>query len=337
MRCAPSHTQQVSGGVLEALLFNIEIIGASSLTPRQMLTSRPTLVGRAPECDIVLSDPSISRRHANLWVDDTTPRLQDLDSRNGTFLDGERVTGEVDVSPGQVIRLGHHDAVRIQRAPITLRPAPPMLVLESLSSGLRIPVTPEPLRIGSSPEAHLRIEGHPAEVAVLIRQGPDEVWLGMDDDLEELALEEPFTVAGERYVVRKLPASPEVTIADDATGYDYRLDASLDEPGGPIARLRSPSSGARCEVTAENRAVLLYVLARRWATDAAAGIWHPDRGWIDDDEVATGVWGKQGASRPLKVLVCRVRQELREAGFDPWFIEKRRGAIRVAVAEAKVV
>jgi len=320
----------------EAPLFHIEIIGASSLTPRRILTARPTLIGRAPECDIVLSDPSISRHHANLWVDDTTPRIQDLDSRNGTFLDGERVVGVTGVSPGQVIRLGHHDAVRIQRSPNTLRPAPPLLFLESLASGLRIPVTSEPLRIGAAPESHLRLADGPEELAVIIRQGHDEVWIGQDHELEELPIEQPFELAGDPYIIRRQAPSAHVTLADEATGYDYHLTASLDEPGGPIARLHSPSKGLICEITAENRAILLYVLARRWARDAAEGVWQSDRGWISDEEVATGVWGRQGAARPIKVLVFRVRQELREAGFDPWFIEKRRGAIRAAVAAADI-
>lgn len=317
-------------------LFHLEIIGASSLAPQRILTARPTLIGRAPECDIVLSDPSISRRHANLWIDGTSPMVQDLDSRNGTFVGDVRVSGVLGVAPGQTIRLGHTLELRVQRAPVTLKPAPPLLFLESASTGLRVPITAEPLRIGSSPSAHLHLGEGPAELAVVIRQGADEVWLGIHDDLEEITIEEPFDLAGERFIVRRLPPSPHVTLADEATGNDYVIRASLDEPGGPVARVRSPALGSTCEVRAENRAVLLYVLARRWADDAAAGVWHADRGWIDDEEVATGVWGRQGAARSLKVIVCRVRQELRVAGFDPWCIEKRRGAIRICVAHAQV-
>ena len=317
-------------------MFTVEVLGASSLAPRKILTARPLLVGRAPECDIVLSDPSISRHHANLLVDGTQPRVQDLDSRNGTFVDGERVVGQADVAPGQVIRLGTRDALRIQRAPVTLRPAPPMIALDNVATGLRVLLGAEPLRVGAGAHCTIRLSDGPDELAVLARRGPDEVWLGIDDDMEEVPLDQPFELAGERYVLRVLPSTPHATLADEATGNDYLLEATLDGPTGAVASVRSKARGIAVEITAENRATLLYVLAKRWRDDADGDCHHDERGWLDDETVATSVWGRAGAARPLKVLVCRVRQDLREAGLDPWCIEKRRGQIRAAVAGARI-
>lgn len=65
-----------------------------------------TLVGRLPTSDLVLADPSVSRHHASLSVVDAECRLQDANSRFGTFINGERVTGEVAVPPGARIKLG---------------------------------------------------------------------------------------------------------------------------------------------------------------------------------------------------------------------------------------
>src|SRR6187399_1843156 len=65
-----------------------------------------TLAGRLPTCDLVLTDPSVSRHHASFKVIDADCRLQDAGSRFGTFLDGERVLQEVSVPPGATIRLG---------------------------------------------------------------------------------------------------------------------------------------------------------------------------------------------------------------------------------------
>ena len=42
------------------------------------------------------------------------------------------------------------------------------------------------------------------------------------------------------------------------------------------------------------------------------------------------------SSRPIKVLLCRLRGELKESGFDPWFFEKRRGALRIRVLDAEI-
>jgi DNA-binding NtrC family response regulator len=46
------------------------------------------IVGRAPECDVVLDDPSVSRRHAVLEVGEVLS-VEDLDSANGTWLHAE--------------------------------------------------------------------------------------------------------------------------------------------------------------------------------------------------------------------------------------------------------
>jgi Protein of unknown function (DUF3662)/FHA domain len=54
------------------------------------LTHRHTVLGRGADADLRLDDPSVSRRHAEIVLSDP-PRVNDLGSTNGTFLDGERV------------------------------------------------------------------------------------------------------------------------------------------------------------------------------------------------------------------------------------------------------
>lgn len=46
------------------------------------------LVGRAPECDIVIDDDSVSRKHATIDVQGDVVEVRDLDSRNGTMVNG---------------------------------------------------------------------------------------------------------------------------------------------------------------------------------------------------------------------------------------------------------
>src|SRR4051812_48894373 len=64
-------------------------------------------IGRAPENDVVLADPNVSRQHLVIW---TTPRgafLRDLGSQNGTFLDGRKVgSGPEGVPVGAMVRIG---------------------------------------------------------------------------------------------------------------------------------------------------------------------------------------------------------------------------------------
>jgi DNA-binding winged helix-turn-helix (wHTH) protein len=65
-------------------------------------------VGRDPDCGVWLNSPGVSRRHARITVDAATRRLtlEDLNSSNGTFLDGARVDKPVELSDGCAISFG---------------------------------------------------------------------------------------------------------------------------------------------------------------------------------------------------------------------------------------
>jgi two-component system response regulator AtoC len=89
------------------------------------LPTRGTLtIGRSPECDLVLADHAVSRRHAALRVG-RTPMLEDLSSRNGTRVGGEHLV------PGKAIALGTGALIEIGSATLVVfrqseatRPAP---------------------------------------------------------------------------------------------------------------------------------------------------------------------------------------------------------------------
>lgn len=68
--------------------------------------SRPITIGRAPDCDCHVMEPSVSRRHAQLRRVDATWLLRDLGSSNGTRVNGARVTEEIEVRPGDHLSLG---------------------------------------------------------------------------------------------------------------------------------------------------------------------------------------------------------------------------------------
>lgn len=62
-------------------------------------------VGRHPDCDVVLSNAEVSRRHARLLCRDGSWVLQDLQSTNGTTVNGVRV-GRCELRPGDHLILG---------------------------------------------------------------------------------------------------------------------------------------------------------------------------------------------------------------------------------------
>jgi hypothetical protein len=63
-------------------------------------------IGRADFNDVVLADPSVSTSHAKLQRRDGVWMLSDVGSTNGTFVENERVSGEVPLSPGTTVRFG---------------------------------------------------------------------------------------------------------------------------------------------------------------------------------------------------------------------------------------
>lgn len=64
-----------------------------------------TVIGRGVDADIVLDDPGVSRRHAEIHVLDGKLRLVDLGSTNGTYVDGERIHAGA-VRDGSAITMG---------------------------------------------------------------------------------------------------------------------------------------------------------------------------------------------------------------------------------------
>lgn len=73
-----------------------------------------TVIGRNPECALVLEDDFASGRHARLYQSDGAWFAEDLGSTNGTFIGTERLTGPVRVDAGTVLRIGK-TAVELRR------------------------------------------------------------------------------------------------------------------------------------------------------------------------------------------------------------------------------
>ncbi len=69
------------------------------------------LIGRTPECQLSLDDPLVSRRHAILEIQPDGVFVQDLGSRNGVFVNGERAEVRTRLCEGDTIRIGTQDLV----------------------------------------------------------------------------------------------------------------------------------------------------------------------------------------------------------------------------------
>ena len=72
---------------------------------RTVLSGSRVLIGRSRDCDLMLDDPNVSRRHAELRQEDGHWVVADLASTNGVKVNGRRVQEEP-LSPGDEITLG---------------------------------------------------------------------------------------------------------------------------------------------------------------------------------------------------------------------------------------
>ena len=74
---------------------------------RQFTLMQSTSVGRASENAISLPDnPTVSRSHARIWLDGDQYKVHDLDSANGTSVNGARIQEPQVLKDGDVVRFG---------------------------------------------------------------------------------------------------------------------------------------------------------------------------------------------------------------------------------------
>jgi len=83
--------------------YNLQVLGQDGA--RIALGARAIVVGAGSTCDLVLTDPQVSRRHAELSITPDGIKIKDLGSTNGTWWQGTKV-GEVVVPPGATIKFG---------------------------------------------------------------------------------------------------------------------------------------------------------------------------------------------------------------------------------------
>lgn len=72
---------------------------------RWIIANPEFLIGRGNDCDIVLPERQVSRYHVKIRREDGGFWLDDLDSKNGTHLNGEQVKGSVPISDGDEIQI----------------------------------------------------------------------------------------------------------------------------------------------------------------------------------------------------------------------------------------
>ena len=155
----------------------------------------------------------------------------------------------------------------------------------------------------------------------------------VDGEEHTVQVDGTLALTGAQLVVRR-PGSLVPTVRAGEAAFPYTVETSLDGPTGALAVFRHGLSGAEHTVSAENRAVLVHMLAVRLAEERAGDV--EATGWCDDGSLRTAIWGaasRKQLANNLNVVIRRTRKELDAAGFDGSCIQKVYGHTRLFVRE----
>lgn len=291
------------------------------------LLAPTTIIGRSPTCDLCLpaTAAEVSRFHALIYWsegnDDDGWWVRDLNSRNGTFVDGARL------APGREARLAEGGTVAFGARRDTW-------LLASVDS-------PPVVLIGRHADHEIRLIGRALllphddtpEAMVYRRRGTGWV-IETDSDTRPLDPDQRFTVAGTswRAIVPRTPAQTHALPA----GVTLVVTVSADED---YVELGAERGGAIERVTAGtgNALYFLLTLARRRLADAAAGVAEAEQGWIHTADAAAE---HRATEQVLNQWVFRLRARLTAAGFDEVDVIERRartGLLRIGHPDLRVV
>lgn len=84
------------------------------------LAAKRLIIGRGKDCEIQLLDQKVSRQHAEIWERAGQVFVRDLNSRNGTFVDEQRIVGDLQVAD-ESLRIG--DVAFVIVRPISVQDA----------------------------------------------------------------------------------------------------------------------------------------------------------------------------------------------------------------------
>ncbi|MDR2726008.1 MAG: sigma 54-interacting transcriptional regulator, partial [Candidatus Adiutrix sp.] len=91
-----------------------------------------TILGRAPECDLIIFDRSSSRQHAEISRTDEKYFINDLGSTNGTLVNDQPITVQTPLEPYDTIKIGQELFIFEPGLSVIIGPAPSALIIADL-------------------------------------------------------------------------------------------------------------------------------------------------------------------------------------------------------------
>jgi pSer/pThr/pTyr-binding forkhead associated (FHA) protein len=283
-----------------------------------------SLLGRHPECHVPIDSPKVSGEHAGLYWVDKDWVLRDLGSRNGTYVNGRRLTaGErLVLQQGMTFSLSHSAAVFE-----LVDASPPAAIALHMETG----------------RAHVADRGilalpseHQARITIFSTS--DGSWQIEADSHARPAVDREIIKLGDATYVLELPVRQDQTVQSGMQNVPIESIAlhfavTPDEEHVEVT-VRMAGESKRLETREYH--YMLVTLARARIADAHA----PSslRGWIDRDELCKKLNMDLGR---LNVDIFRARKQLAALGVEgaARLVERRPGTheIRLGVSMLEVV
>jgi hypothetical protein len=298
-------------------------------TRRCVMLGTRNLIGRSRTCVVNLQDVRVSAEHAVIFWNAEGWHLRDLGSRNGTWVDGKRITlgSAVALSAGATLTFGS-EAERW----CVVDDRPPAVGAREQATG----------RLVQAVEGRLGLPDDRTSVAELSNQ--EGRWLLCCDGRTAPAYDQQLVeVLGVSWVLQipetalapadTLQARQSAVVPLDSIG--LRFEVSRDQEYVAVG-VQVKNTIRPLPARAHNE--LLLVLARLRLQDRAQGTPESECGWVYTSVLATMM--AQDQTR-LNVAVFRARQQLAEAGVEDstQVIERRKTTqqLRIGVAKLEVV
>lgn len=84
----------------------LKVVGGKNDGKELAIKGTKFLIGRDEDCQLRANSDSISRRHCVVLLDDSRVAIKDMESRNGTFVNGERISGQRRLKSGDRLKVG---------------------------------------------------------------------------------------------------------------------------------------------------------------------------------------------------------------------------------------
>lgn len=104
-RSASRKAKKAEGGSVRSARY-LAFTGGPLHNKRVPLTVSPIIIGRAPDCTVTINDSYASGHHLRLYKNENQWFVEDLNSTNGTLLNGARLQSATPLSIGMKVQIG---------------------------------------------------------------------------------------------------------------------------------------------------------------------------------------------------------------------------------------